>query len=955
MNVVNKNIRGTHRKTTENDFQIKRFGQYTVSRSKTLTTSTNHLSTNLNIDNSVVHSRSMSRSDLMIPDRYPGVVDGKSSTETSDIGRITQSDSFDIPKTAADHNVGYVPKYDVSRKLKDFIINCTPRQLIKPNSFEMTPACSVLAVSSEVRNKSHNPSLAKKIDSKSEMTNSVVLVLTEGRGSAQGEIGLAAIDLKRPVLILCQISDTQIYMNTINKINILNPAEILVPNTFMDQIQGTLLYNTIKSNFPLSAILTASRKHFSENEGKLYLKNSIIPECTSTLEQVLPKFYAVSAAAALLKHIEFNHNVMFSSNTLRIEYEGVEKSMFIDANTASRLELVLNNSLNIKNTLFDVLNRCATIGGQRRLRSSILQPSSDIMLIHNRQEAVQEMLSSPEQNFVLLRNVIQKFTDVEQLYWLCTKVSKNTQKLSKLQGNYTLLLKTILEALPALVDILEPFKSEYISSIRKTLSNSGYSKMLEIIDITINKESTRSKGFSQSQFQRCFAIKSNLNPLLDVARTIYSELIEEFHDKVKVLGEQLDMEHLFVQNSCKRGFHVQVELKNIKNFNVKHPPSICKNVECVKNIVKFTTEDLLVLNIRITQALNEVEILTNAILNEMLKELRKYISCIYDLCNGIADLDLIFSFAQYSMRSGSTRPKFGQYMDIKSSRHPILDIINSIVTVDNDIFASTDKNLNIITGPNMGGKSIYIRQVALLQIIAQIGCFVPATFAQFRICDRLFTRIGFGDSIESNASTWVLEIKELNGILPSLTKHSLVIIDELCRATSCEEGSSLAWAICEHIMQSCAFIFFATHSILITKLQDLYCNVLNYHMEALPARNSTTRLTYTYKLCPGVTNFDDYGLTLARDVKMPEHLIENAIEIEKCLRQTRIALPDNPSNEADLILDNCIQKLLNMKDTECLNISNIQLVVLEMMNKLKENKRKNIDPLMEYIDSDNEV
>ncbi|XP_050066677.1 mutS protein homolog 4-like [Aphis gossypii] len=235
----------------------------------------------------------------------------------------------------------------------------------------------------------------------------------------------------------------------------------------MDQIQGTLLYNTIKNQFPLSAILTASRKHFSENEGKIYLRNSIIPECTSTLEQVLPKFYAVSAAAALLKHIEFNHNVIFSSNTLQIEYEGVEKSMFVDANTASRLELVLNSSLNTKNTLFDVLNQCSTIGGQRRLRSSILQPSSDILLIHNRQEAVEEILSSPEQNFVLLRNIIQKFTDVEQLYWLCTKVSKNTQQQSKLQGNYTLLLKTTLEALPALVDILEPFKSEYISSIRK--------------------------------------------------------------------------------------------------------------------------------------------------------------------------------------------------------------------------------------------------------------------------------------------------------------------------------------------------------------------------------------------------------------------------------------------------------------------------------------------------------
>ncbi|XP_025409358.1 mutS protein homolog 4-like [Sipha flava] len=850
-----------------------------------------------------------------------------------------------------ENDSNFVPKYDISQQIEDLIVKSnTPRQLIKTASSVNSTRC-VPVVSQGLRNKLRNPKLTKISDNRKEITNTVILGLTEGRGSAQGEIGLAAIDLKRPVLILSQISDTQTYMNTINKINILNPAEILIPKTFMDQMQGTLLFNTIKNQFPLSSIITVSRKHFCENDGKLYLKNSVIPECALTLEQVLPKFYAVSAAAALLKHIEFNHNVTFSSNTLNIEYKGIEKSMFIDPNSALRLELVLNSSLNSKNTLYDVLNHCITVGGERRLRSSILQPSSDIQLIHNRQEAVEEILNNQEQYLTLLKNVIQKFTDVEQLYWLCTKVSKNTQHMSKLQGNYTLLLKTTLIALPSLVDILKPFKSEFISDIRKKLSCSGYSKMLEIIETTINKESTRSKGFSQSQFQRCFAIKSNLNPLLDVARTIYSELIKEFHDKVKVLGEQLGTEHLFLQNSNKRGFHVQVELKNLKNFNVKHPPSICKNVECIKNLVKFTTEDLIVLNIRITQVLNEVESLTNAMLFEMLKELRKYMSCIYDLCNSVAELDLIFSFAHYSMRSGLIRPKFGQYMSVKNSKHPILDLINSVVPVENDIFASTDKNLSIITGPNMGGKSIYIRQVALLQVIAQIGCFVPATEAQFRICDRLFTRIAFGDSIESNASTWVLEIKELNGILPSLTRHSLVIIDELCRATSCEEGSSLAWAICEHIMQSCAFIFFATHNIFITKLQDLYCNVLNYHMEAL---FSSSGLSYTYKLRSGVTNIDDYGLTLARDVKMPEYLVEHAIQIEKCLRQTKIALPNNPSNEADLILDDCIQKLLFMKDNNTLDILDMKLAVSQMMDELKENRKKKMNPLMELISSDDE-
>ncbi|VVC26209.1 P-loop containing nucleoside triphosphate hydrolase,DNA mismatch repair protein MutS, core,DNA [Cinara cedri] len=954
MNVVKSTV-VSHRKATANDFKIRRPGQYIVplrinENQLFKKPNTNKPLQNLVNDNIIIRSQSKCRDDLNTSTSK--LKETNNSPETRNILQFVpstskqsnQSESFNSRILTENPSI-FLSDHEINEKVEGFIFSIdTPRQDIESQLTVNLPRASPV-VPDIIQTKSRNSLSFKSpkinLGKEENIQNNVILVLTGGRRSAQGEIGLAAIDLKIPILIMCQINDIQTYTHTINKINIINPGEILIPNTFMNQMQGIVLYNIIKNQFPLSSILTASRKHFCENE-----------------EQVWSKYYAISAAAALLKHLEFNHNVIFHSNTLKVKYEGIENSMFIDMNSASRLELVMNisSSMNNKNTLYNALNHCITIGGQRRLRSSILQPSTDIQLIHNRQEAIEELISISEQNFTLLKNVINKFIDTEQLYSLCTKISINSQQnISKLQVNYALLLKTTLEALPALEDILKLFNSTYITDIRKSLSNSGYLKMFEIIDMTMHKESTRSKGFAQSQFQRCFGVKSNLNPVLDVSRAVYSDLVEEFHDRVKILGEQLGTEHLIMKNSSNRGFHVQVNLKNINNFDPKHPPIICKHVICVKNIVKFTTEDLLVLNIRITQALNEIQMVTNEMLFAMFEELRKYMGCIFDLCNSIADLDLIVSFAQFSMRSGYTKPKFGQHMDIKNSRHPILEFINLIKPVENDIFATTNKNLNIITGPNMGGKSIYIRQVALLQIIAQIGCFVPASEAQFRICDKLFTRIGFGDNIESNSSTWVLEIKELNAILPSITTHSLIIIDELCRGTSCDEGSSLAWAICEHIMQSCAFIFLATHSILVTKLQDLYCNVVNYHMEALPAMDSTSGLSYTYKLLPGVTNINDYGLALAGDVKLPEKLIEHAIEIGKTLHQTKMTLVDNPSNETFLILDNCIQSLLYMKDNECLNTSTILTITTKMMEELIENRRKNNDPLMELIDSDDDI
>ncbi|XP_050546917.1 mutS protein homolog 4-like [Daktulosphaira vitifoliae] len=945
MNIVNNS--GNRQKATNDDFQVVRMGRYKVPQwPKKDHLNPSHRRPNFsNTSTSSYVGQIYSAFKIDKTPNTPAVITGtpvlrshiassshQSTINDSDMEKLFNTKLYDRETS----------KNIIHQQVVDMVTNSTPHNFLIPQtSFDQVPNFSGPKNKNKPNNTSIKPTSSTITSKLSESTkniinNSVIIVLTEGRCSSQGTVGLASIDLKRPVITLSQINDTQNYVNTITKINVLNPAEIVVPDTFMEMTQGTVMYNLIKDQFPSSTMVTALRKHFCSNQGKVYLKNAVLSECLSVLEQTLTKYYALAAAAALFKYIEFQHNTIFSSNTLQLEYVGVEKSMFIDANSALRLELVINNlTRSSKNTLYDVLNYCSTFGGKRRLRASILQPSSDIQFIFKRQMAVEEIREVEEGDLNLLTKTVEKFSDVEKLYWLCTKVPKDSLSMSKLQGNYTLLLKSALDALPTLVNMLKPFQSEILLEIHKVLSNKEYSKMLEIIEITINNESIRSRGYSQSQFQRCFAIRSNLNIQLDLYRTTYSKLISQFQDNVYELGELFMTDGLIMNNSANRGFHVHLYLKNAGRFDVNKPPSICKNVEKTKTFIKFTTTELLELNYRINQTLNEIEALTNEILYEMLQELRKYIGRVYDLCNSIADLDLILSFVKFSKRSGLCRPTFGQNIDVVNSKHPILQLVCE--AVGNDVFGSSDKNLIIITGPNMGGKSIYIRQIALLQIMAQIGCYVPATKAQFRICDRLLTRLTFSDSIETNASTWVLEIKEINSFFQAITNHSLVIIDELCRGTTSEEGSSLAWAICEQLMQSRAIIYVATHSVLLTKLNNIYCNVENFCMEALLSSDSASGLEYTYKLKPEVTPISHYGLALARDLNFPPFLVDYAAEIEECLYNSEAELPDYPSNEVDRAMDNLVIEFLRLKDIEHIDADIIISLTKKMLEDLENN------------------
>lgn len=218
--------------------------------------------------------------------------------------------------------------------------------------------------------------------------------------------------------------------------------------------------------------------------------------------------------------------------------------------------------------------------------------------------------------------------------------------------------------------------------------------------------------------------------------------------------------------------------------------------------------------------------MSNSIVQDLLASVRDVIGCLYKLSENISTLDVILSLAEVSQRPGFVRPTFSEVLIIRQGRHPILEQMGTVNIVPNDTTVTSENSFQVLTGANMSGKSTYLKQIVLLQVMAQIGCHVPADFASFRIADGIFSRIGTGDSIECNASTFTMEMKEMAYILSSLGRRSLVIMDELGRGTSTEEGASLCWAISEELIKSSAFCFLATHFMLLTRLEALYCTAV---------------------------------------------------------------------------------------------------------------------------------
>ncbi len=309
-------------------------------------------------------------------------------------------------------------------------------------------------------------------------------------------------------------------------------------------------------------------------------------------------------------------------------------------------------------------------------------------------------------------------------------------------------------------------------------------------------------------------------------------------------------------------------------------------------MIECQTLKLVKLNQKITDAHNEVVNMSDRSIQDLIDDVRTEIHPLFKISESIAMLDMIASFAQLVTTQDYVKPELTDTLAIKAGRHPIRDKIQCEKYVPNDVYSTQQHRFQIITGCNMSGKSTYIRTIALMSIMAQIGCFVPAQYASFPISHQLFARVSTDDSIEANVSTFAAEMQEIAFILRNIDRRSLVIIDELGRGTSTTDGLAIAIAIAEALIESRAYVWYVTHFRDLARILAERAGVVNLHL-AVDIAADSSRMKMLYKISDGYEEEKFYGLALARVVDLPEEVITTATKVSQALHQRNEARKSN--------------------------------------------------------------
>ncbi|KND89999.1 MutS protein [Tolypocladium ophioglossoides CBS 100239] len=708
----------------------------------------------------------------------------------------------------------------------------------------------------------------------------IICALAEARGVTPS-VGVAFVNVSLGQVILSQICDNQSYVKTIHKIQMASPSRIVFMSTACPPVKPSTLYSLVQELVPEAHCDAFDRPAWSETAGLDYIQTLAFPSDVEPIKVAIHgKYYAVSSFAAAMKYIEHQLAISFAPHSLRILYQPSEDTMMIDISAIQSLEIMQNiRNSKSKACLYGLLNHTSTPMGARMLRSNILQPPTrQDSFIDPRYDALEE-LTTKEEMFREIRKALKLFHDVERLLTkLITVPSDRNMPQMEEQISQILMLKSFLEAVPELHKALTTAQSPLLVKILDLCRPDVTAPILAQIRKIIEADVTYMKSPLDLRNQRTFAVKAGISGMLDVARQTYKELTEEIHQHVDEINEQYEINAaLKFDNGRKYWLRV-----NAAEFDSGTPPPVFINLVRKKDKLECQTLNLVKLNVRLSDTSNEVVIRSDAVIEGLMRDLRQASPQLFRVCESVALVDMISSFAQLATTRDYVRPEATQTLALKSARHPILDTTLCGSFVPNDYYATEQYCFHVVTGCNMSGKSTYIRAVALLQIMAQIGCVVPAEYAAFPIINNIFARVSMEDSIEASLSTFSVEMREMGFILRNVDGKSLVIIDELGRGTSTRDGLAIAVAMSEALIRTKASTWFATHFAELARVLGDRPGVLNLHLAAKSSETSDglPHLKMLYKATAGIVDDEEhYGIHLARAIGLPPSFIKKAEEV----------------------------------------------------------------------------
>ncbi|KKA16378.1 DNA mismatch repair protein [Rasamsonia emersonii CBS 393.64] len=679
----------------------------------------------------------------------------------------------------------------------------------------------------------------------------VICAVSESRGVSP-TVGLAFVNLSTSEAVLCQICDSQSYVKTINKIGVFEPSELI----FMNTATQSKLYCIVQENFPALTITCIDRRYWSDRAAHDYVEMLAFPEEIESIRVSMEgHYFAACCLAAVLKYVELQLCKSFAFHSLRIKFEPSQGSMMIDLSTIVSLELIQNlQKSKSRDCLFGLLNETLTPMGSRLLRSNILQPSTEPEKIVARYDALEE-LSSKEEMFYSWR----------LMSGLC-QLSKGLSIRTRF-----LLLSVALHSSKCIASVLT--RKLILNPVKSTFHHVEQSVnhviMLKSYVMSINPVYEALAGAQSALLKKIR--DAGVNSLLDVARQTYKEANADATELVTRLAEVYDLS-LDLKFDSARQYYISLSVFGLDEGPL---PDIFINCYRKRDRIECQTLDLVKLNQRITDAHNEVINMSDRSIQELISEICADISGLFRISEAIATLDMLAAFAQLVTTQEYVRPELTDVLAIKSGRHPIQEKIHRGKFVPNDTYAAQQSRFQIITGCNMSGKSTYIRSIALMTIMAHIGCFVPADYASFPIVRQLFARAAAVDEIHANVSTFAAEMREMSFILRNIDPQSMVVVDELCCGTSTTDGLAISIAIAEAFVDSHALVWFATHFRDLARIMAERSGVVNLHL-AVQLSPQADKMTMLYKVQEGHVQEKFYGLALAKVLSFPQEVLETA-------------------------------------------------------------------------------
>ena len=627
------------------------------------------------------------------------------------------------------------------------------------------------------------------------------------------------------------------------------------------------------------------------------------------------------AAGAILHYLSDTHHHHLK-HIVTLQRIVSDDYVTMDAFTVRNLELYSRNNPN-SICLLDIIDKTLSAMGGRMLKNWLCFPLKDLQSIQKRQKIVQGLIDYPL-IFETFAHQTKQIDDIERLTSRLATKKIYPRALVTLK-NSLIAIKTIKEKIEqtncdkALKELSQSFLNcdEVINKIQESL--------VEEAPVHINKGNAIAKGVSKELDEFRNILKSGKNYLDNLLR-----------EKIKQTG----INSLKIAFNNVFGYYIEV-----KNTYKSRVPEDWIRKQTLVSAERYITEELKEYENKILGAEQKIQQLEADIYNELLEYLQKYISPMQANAQTLAELDCLYSFAKIAMENHYTCPKMEESSDleIKQGRHPVIEKQLPIGEryIPNDVLLNRKtQQIIMITGPNMSGKSAILRQTALIVLLAQMGCYVPATHAKLGLVDKIFTRVGASDNISMGESTFMVEMNETASILNNVSERSLILLDEIGRGTSTYDGISIAWAIAKYLHQhpTKAKTLFATHYHELNEMAERYERIQNYNVSVKETKDN---VVFLRKLVAGGSEHS-FGIHVAKIAGMPVKVVHWAEEILKTLEQKT-----TPASQKNIDTDNKMQlsffqlddPLLESIKKEILNTEIDHLTPLEALMKLNQIKK----------------